>query len=127
MIRVVAAIVEQDDRFLLTLRLRGTHLEGLWEFPGGKVHEGESDEQALVREMREELDVEAVVGDLELRTTHAYPERTVALFFYRCTLRGTPRPMQEQQMRWVRRNELATLEFPPADEELIRRLVASSR
>jgi 8-oxo-dGTP diphosphatase len=123
MIRVVAAIVEQDGRFLLTRRLRGTHLEGLWEFPGGKIHDGETDEQALVRELREELDVAAVVHELEFQTTHTYPERTVALFFYRCALRGTPRPMLGQQMKWVARTELASLGLPPADDELVRRLI----
>jgi 8-oxo-dGTP diphosphatase len=122
-VRVVAAIVERDGRFLLTRRQRGTHLEGLWEFPGGKIDGGETDGQALVREMREELDVEAVVGELELQTTHAYPERTVALFFYRCTLRGEPRPVLGQQMRWVTREELETLGLPPADDELVRRLL----
>jgi len=127
MIRVVAAVVEQDGRFLLTRRLRGTHLEGLWEFPGGKVHEGETDEQALVRELREELDVEAVVGAPELQTTHAYPERSVSLYFYRCTLRAEPRPLLGQEMRWVTRGELATLGLPPADEELVRRLTGSNR
>jgi len=123
MIRVVAAIIEQDGRFLLTRRPSGTHLEGLWEFPGGKIDEGETDQQALVRELREELDVEAIVGKLEFQTTHAYPERTVSLFFYRCTLQGQPRPVLGQQIRWVTREELAALGLPPADEELVRRLI----
>lgn len=125
MIRVVAAIVEQDGRFLLTRRLRGTHLEGLWEFPGGKIDEGETHAQALTRELREELGVEAVVGELEFETTHAYPERTVALFFYRCTLQAEPRPVLGQQMGWVSRAELTTLGLPPADNELVRRLTRS--
>jgi 8-oxo-dGTP diphosphatase len=123
-IRVVAAIVEGNGAFLVTRRLPGTHLAGLWEFPGGKVDEGETDAQALVREIREELDVDTVVGPLELETTHTYPDRAVTLLFYRCSLRGTPRPLQGQEMRWVARRELATLAFPPADEVLIRRLTS---
>jgi hypothetical protein len=72
--------------------------------------------------MLEELAVDVDVRELVFHTTHAYPERSVALYFYRCTLRGTPRPQLGQQMRWVPRTELASLGFPPADEQLIRRL-----
>ena len=123
---VVAAVIEADDRFLLTRRPRGAHLEGLWEFPGGKVDTGESHGDALRREVREELDTDVEVGDLVLETSHDYPDRTVALHFYRCTLRGAPRPMLEQEMRWVSRAELATLGFPPADVELITLLTGSA-
>ncbi len=116
---VVAAVVERDDAFLVTRRPGGTHLEGYWEFPGGKRHEGENDEQALIREMREELAVNVEVGDLVLFVSHAYAEREVALNFYRCALRGEPAPQLGQEMRWVPRAELRSLQFPPADEELI--------
>ena len=122
---VVAAVIEENDAFLVTRRQAGVHLAGLWEFPGGKIDPSESHADALRREMREELDTDVDVADLILQTTHAYPERTVALFFYRCTLRGTPTPLLGQEMRWVSRAELPTLGFPPADEELIQRLVAS--
>lgn len=117
---VVAAVVEQDDAFLVTRRPQGVHLAGLWEFPGGKIDPSESHADALRREMREELDTDVDVHDLVFQTTHAYPERTVALFFYNCALRQRPRPLLGQEMRWVKRSELATLGFPPADEELIR-------
>ena len=121
-ILVVAAVIEQEDRFLVTRRQDGVHLAGLWEFPGGKVADGESHTAALRREIHEELDVEIVVRDLVLETSHDYPERVVTLFFYRCDLIGTPRPMIGQEMAWVTRTELPTLNFPPADDELIRRL-----
>ena len=124
MIVVVAAVVEDGNRFLVTRRQEGVHLAGMWEFPGGKIDEAETHEQALRREMQEELDVDVSVGELVFHTTHAYPERSVALYFYRCTLLGTPRPLLGQQMRWVPRDELAALGFPPADEQLIRRLTA---
>jgi mutator protein MutT len=123
---VVAAIIEDDDRFLLTRRQEGVHLEGLWEFPGGKIDAGETHAAALARELREELDVDVDVGALRFRTTHDYGDRAVALYFYHCDLRGTPRPMLGQEMRWVPRAELATLGFPPADEELIRVLTGSA-
>ena len=119
---VVAAVVEKDDAFLVTRRPQGVHLAGLWEFPGGKIDPAESHADALRREMREELDTDVDVQDLVFHTTHVYPERTVALYFYNCVLRQTPRPMLGQEMRWVKRSDLATLGFPPADEELIRSL-----
>lgn len=121
-IAVVAAVIERDGAFLVTRRQAGVHLEGMWEFPGGKIDAHETHAEALVREIREELDAGVDVHDLVFTTTHAYPERTVALYFYRCRLRGTPRPLLGQEMRWVRREDLAALEFPPADEELIRLL-----
>jgi 8-oxo-dGTP diphosphatase len=122
---VVAAVIEEDGAFLVTRRQHGVHLAGLWEFPGGKIDEGETHAVALVREIREELDADVDVGDLVFEVTHAYDDRIVALYFYRCTLRGIPRPLLGQEMRWVARADLATLGFPPADEELITLLTAS--
>jgi 8-oxo-dGTP diphosphatase len=121
-IAVVAAVIERDDAFLLTLRPHGTHLAGHWEFPGGKVHHSETHAEALRREIFEELDAVAHVGVLVHTVTHAYPEKTVELYFYRCDLAGEPKPMIGQQMRWVPRQELASLPFPDADRELIAQL-----
>jgi 8-oxo-dGTP diphosphatase len=123
-VRVVAAVVEDRDCFLVTRRQAGVHLEGLWEFPGGKVTEGEGDAEALRREMREELDADVEVGALVSSVTHAYPDRTVTLHFYRCRLAGAPRPLLGQEMRWVPRSDLKSLGFPAADEELIELLTA---
>ena len=125
-IAVVAAVIERDGEFLLTLRPDGTHLSGHWEFPGGKVHESETHAEALRRELFEELDIVATVGELAHTITHAYPEKTVALFFYRCDFKGDPKPMMGQEMRWVPRTELASLPFPDADRDLIRFLTAES-
>jgi 8-oxo-dGTP diphosphatase len=121
---VVAAVIERDGRFLLTLRPGGTHLAGHWEFPGGKCEPGETHAEALCRELREELDIHAGVGALVHAVTHAYPERTVELHFYACSFTGDPRPMIGQQMRWVARDDLAVLPFPEADADLIRLLTA---
>ena len=120
---VVAAVIERDEAFLLTLRPDGTHLAGHWEFPGGKVHYSETHIEALRREIFEELDAVAHVGEMMHTVTHTYPEKTVELFFYRCDLSGEPKPMIGQQMRWVRRSELASLPFPDADRDLISQLI----
>ena len=81
---VTAAVIDRDGRFLVTRRQQGVHLEGYWEFPGGKCDAGESLEACLARELREELDVEARVGEEVFVTTHAYPERSVELHFFTC-------------------------------------------
>jgi len=122
---VVAAVIEDSDRFLVTRRLPGVHLAGMWEFPGGKIDADETDEQALRRELLEELGVEADVGERVHHARHAYPDRTIELRFYRCSLRDAPRPALGQDMRWVPRAELRSLGFPPADSELIAMLTSS--
>lgn len=119
---VVAAIIERDGRFLVTLRPDGTHLAGHWEFPGGKVHHSETHVEALRREVFEELDCVVDVGALAHSVTHAYPEKTVQLFFYRCALKGEPKPIVGQQMQWVGKSELSQLPFPDADRDLIKLL-----
>jgi mutator protein MutT len=122
---VAAAIIERDDRVLLTKRQEGTHLAGFWEFPGGKCAPGESLHACMARELLEELRVEVTVGEELLVTTYDYPERRVELHFLRCDLLGEPAPQLGQQMRWVSRQELKTLELPPADAELVEMLVGS--
>ena len=116
---VTAAVIVREGRFLVTRRLEGTHLAGCWEFPGGKCEPGEEPGACLVREIREELDAEVRVGAELFRTTHAYPDRVVELRFFGCVLSGEPRPVLGQRIRWVGRDELGTLDFPPADAELI--------
>ena len=122
---VVAAVVEENGRFLVGRRLDGTHLAGYWEFPGGKVHDGETNEEALRREIREELNTGIAALRKVLRTSHIYPERTVELHFYRGVLTGEPEPALGQELRWIAREDLASLEFPPADAELISELMHS--
>ena len=126
MIAVVAAVVEHDGSFLVTRRQGEVHLAGMWEFPGGKIDAGETHAAALKRELLEELDTDATVGELVFETTHDYGDVVVQLFFYACELTGTPRPLLGQDMRWVRRNDLPLLGFPEADAELIKRLTTSA-
>lgn len=116
---VVAAVIEREGQFLLTRRLEGTHLAGRWEFPGGKCHPGESHEECLARELREELDVASLIGPLVLSTRHEYPERAVELHFYDTAIEGEPRALLGQEMRWVPRDALGDLAFPDADAALI--------
>lgn len=121
---VTAAVVERDGSFLLTRRLDGTHLAGHWEFPGGKVHTGETLEECLAREIREELDTEIEVGPEILATVHDYPDRSVELRFFRCALKSAPKPTMGQQMQWVALRDLPSVQLPPADDELVRLLMA---
>ena len=116
---VAAAIVERDGCWLMARRLKGTHLEGLWEFPGGKVDPGETLEACLVRELDEELGVVASVGRLRWSTTHDYPTKRVELHFYGCTIEGEPQPLLGQELRWVSASELASLPLPEADAGLV--------
>jgi 8-oxo-dGTP diphosphatase len=116
---VSAAVVRRDGRYLVTRRQRGVHLEGLWEFPGGKCEAGESIAACLRRELREELGTDAVVGEELLAVTHHYPERSIELHFLACELTQEPAPLLGQEMRWAARGELRSLQFPPADDELI--------
>jgi 8-oxo-dGTP diphosphatase len=119
---VTAAVIEEDDRFLVTRRQRGVHLEGYWEFPGGKCEAGEDHAACLARELREELAVEARVGEELLATTHAYADREIEIHFIRCDIAGDPAPQLGQDMRWIARADLAQLAFPPADVDVIRLL-----
>lgn len=122
---VVAAVIVRDGRVLLTRRLEGQHLAGLWEFPGGKLEGGESPQEALVRECREECGIEVEVGEIVDVTYHRYPEKDVLLLFYRCELRaGEVRHLQVADHAWVAPSELDDYPLPPADERVIARIRA---
>lgn len=120
---VAAAVIERSGRFLVTRRQAGTHLAGTWEFPGGKCEPGETITACLVRELREELGVRATVGEKIHAVVHDYGDRQVELHFFECESSDDPTPELGQQMRWVRKEELGELEFPPADAELIQLLM----
>lgn len=119
---VTAAVVRRGSAFLVTRRPLGVHLAGYWEFPGGKCEPGESHESCLRREIVEELGVEVTVGRVLFEIAHEYADRTVELHFFECELAGDPVPLLGQEVRWVEREDLGRLEFPPADAELIEML-----
>lgn len=122
-IDVSAALIFDKGRLLITRRRAGSHLGGLWEFPGGKRESNETFEQCLVREIREELGMEIAVGDLFEEITHAYEGRTVRLRFFICEwIGGEPQRLGCESFEWVVKDKLAHYEFPAADAQLIKKL-----
>ncbi|MEO8071017.1 MAG: (deoxy)nucleoside triphosphate pyrophosphohydrolase [Acidobacteriota bacterium] len=122
---VLAAVIERDGQLLVSQRLEGSHLQHLWEFPGGKLEAHESHEQCLARELMEELGVLSTIGAEILVTEHHYAERTVRLHFRECEIVGEPLPVLGQQLQWVTRAGLDALQFPDADRDLIEQLKRS--
>ncbi|MGH7390855.1 MAG: 8-oxo-dGTP diphosphatase MutT [Candidatus Rokuibacteriota bacterium] len=125
-VEVAAALIQDEaGRYLITRRRRGAHLEGLWEFPGGKREPGETLEACLRRELAEELGADFEVGEKVEMVTWRYPEKIVVLHFYRCRVAaGVVAPREAQAMVWVDPARLHDYEFPPADRELLARLRA---
>ena len=121
---MAAALIECHGRYLITRRKAGVHLGGMWEFPGGKCETGESFEACLHRELFEELGVEISPPRFFMTHNHEYPEHTVNLKFFFCSiLHGEPKPLECAELSWVRTEELGKFEFPPADSSVVRRLV----
>ena len=124
-IRVVAGMIERDGRYLITQRRPTASLPLLWEFPGGRAEEGETDEAALSRELREDMEIDLSVGDRVIHVEHAYPEYDVDFRVYRCTLVSDDvRNVRAHAHRWVLPHELDQYEFPAADEKTMRLLLA---
>jgi 8-oxo-dGTP diphosphatase len=116
------ALVDSDGRVLLAQRPEGKHLAGLWEFPGGKVHSGETPEAALIRELKEELDIDTDVRCLAPFTfaSHTYPDFHLLMPLYVCRVwTGIPRPCEGQKLAWVRAPDLTDYPMPPADRPLV--------
>lgn len=119
-VHVVAAYIEENDKVLLDRRKAGTHLAGTWEFPGGKVEANEPEEAALARELREELGVEASIGNEIARVHHAYEDFDLILALFEATVvAGEPRAVAVAEIAWFDRRQLRTIEMPPADRPLI--------
>ncbi|HEU0011957.1 MAG TPA: 8-oxo-dGTP diphosphatase MutT [Verrucomicrobiae bacterium] len=125
LVEVSAGLVFREGKLLITRRPEGGHLAGLWEFPGGKREPGETFEECLRRELREELGIEIEVGERVESFTHPYPQRTVHLEFFLCRWRlHEPRAIGCPAFAWVTRDELAGYSFPAADAKLLGRLRA---
>ena len=127
-IDVAAALVFREGKVLITQRHADAHLGGLWEFPGGKREPSEAFEACLQRELREELGIEVVVGELVESLTHAYPEKTVHLKFFRCRwIMHEPQPLGCSAFKWVTAEKLKDYAFPAADARLLEKLTQAAR
>ena len=123
MVQVVAALIWDKDRFLACQRSAHKARGLLWEFVGGKVEPGETKEQALIRECREELDVGISVGPVFMELVHVYPDLTVNLTLFHASIsEGTPRMLEHNDIRWITVEEIDQYSFCPADEEILVRL-----
>lgn len=123
-ITVSAAVIrDSSGDILLSRRPEGRHMGGFWEFPGGKVEENESLRQALIRELKEELGIDARIGEKILSTTHREESLSIDLHFFEARIiGGRPQPLDHQEIRWVKPKDLGNFPTPPADLELIRML-----
>ena len=119
---VVAAVIRRGDEILISRRHDGAERGGQWEFPGGKVEPGEGEPEALARELREELGVDAAVGRLLLRHAHAYPDLEVELAFYAATLVGEPLVIGVAELAWAEIGTLASYDFLEADRAVLAEL-----
>jgi 8-oxo-dGTP diphosphatase len=129
-IRVVAAQIERDGKYLITQRKPSSSLPLLWEFPGGRVEEGESDEHALRRELREEMDIVVEVGDPSISVTHEYSAYVIDFRVYRCTIQTPDERIKKigiHDFRWVRPSEFDDYEFPGADQATVEALLRDER
>lgn len=121
-IAVVAALVGRSGRVLLCQRHDGDHLPLLWEFPGGKIDPGETPEEALARELDEELAVSARIGEQVAEVFHSYPEKRVWLRFYRAWIEGEPRAVIHRALAWAKLTELTRFPVPPPNAVVVDRL-----
>ena len=123
MTEVVAALIWQGERFMICQRPAHKARGMLWEFVGGKVEVGETKEQALIRECREELAVTLSVGDVFMEVIHEYPDLTVHLTLFNATIaNGTPQKLEHNDIKWITPAEIGNYNFCPADEEILARI-----
>ena len=126
MTEVVAALIWKDNKFMICQRPAHKARGLLWEFVGGKVEQGETKEQALIRECREELAVTISVGNVFMDVIHEYPDLTVHLTLFNATIaEGVPQKLEHNDILWIKPNEIPNYEFCPADEEILKRLIDS--
>lgn len=120
LIEVVAALIWDRDRFLICQRPAHKARGLLWEFVGGKVESGETMEEALVRECREELDVTVQVGDVFTQVVHQYPDILIRLTLFNCRIaKGTPKLLEHNDLRWIYPYEIPEFDFCPADQDIL--------
>ena len=123
MTEVVVALIWKNNKFMICQRPPHKARGLLWEFVGGKVESGETKEQALIRECREELDILLSVGDVFMDVVHEYPDLTVHLTLFNATIaEGEPQKIEHNDIQWIMPNEIPDYEFCPADEEILARI-----
>ena len=121
---VVAALIWDADKFLICQRPAHKARGLLWEFVGGKVEPGETKEEALIRECREELDITLSVGDVFMEVDHVYPDITVHLVLFNAAIAsGTPKMLEHKDIRWIHPRQIPEFDFCPADVEILARLM----
>ena len=124
MVEVVAALIWQGDTFMICQRPAHKARGLLWEFVGGKVESGETKEQALIRECKEELAVTLSVGDVFMSVVHEYPDLTVHLTLFNAIIaEGEPQKLEHNDIQWITPIEIPKYEFCPADEEILKRII----
>jgi 8-oxo-dGTP diphosphatase len=123
-LNVVAAVIERGDELLVSFRHPKGPRPSKWEFPGGKVERGETEQQALIREMQEELGVLCEIDELVRRVVHPYPDTDVEIAFYKTRIvEGEPKPLTMEEIRWVKRTDLGQLDFLEADRPFVADIV----
>ena len=124
MVEVVAALIWDNDKFMICQRPANKARALLWEFVGGKVEQGETKEQALIRECKEELNVLLSVGDVFMDVVHKYPDITVHLTLFNATIaEGEPQKLEHNDIQWITSSEVSNYEFCPADEEILQEII----
>ena len=122
MVEVVAALIWREGRFMICQRPENKKRALLWEFVGGKVEKGETREQALVRECREELALTVAPLDVYMEVTHVYPDVTVHLTLFNAVAEGEPQMLEHNDIKWITPSEIDDYEFCPADEDILQKL-----
>ena len=124
MIEVVAALIRDNDRFMICQRPAHKARALLWEFVGAKIEPGEAKEQALIRECQEELAITLSVGDVFMDVIHEYPDITVHLTLFSATIaEGVPQRLEHKDIKWIAPSEIPIYEFCPADKEILKRII----
>ena len=128
MVEVVAALIWENDKFMICQRPAHKSSALLWEFVGGKVEDGETKEQALMRECREELGIKISVGEIFTETVHTYPDITVHLTLFNASIEdGIPQKLGHNDIRWITPKEIPQFDFCPADIEILDKIDVSNK
>lgn len=123
MVEVVAALIWDKEKFLICQRPANKARALLWEFVGGKVENGETKQQALIRECKEELNITVSVKDVFMEVVHKYPDIVVHLTLFNATIaQGKPQKLEHNDIKWITSSEIANYDFCPADEEILEKI-----